>query len=220
MAFFALFTFLTIIRFYFKVKANVFRERIFSRDESVGLIAARAVIGIPLVVAILNYLFFPQRLPWMRLPLPVWLRWSGLLLAGLSLTFLIWVHRALGKNFSTSIRVKRDHALVKTGPYSLLRHPMYSAYFLIFLSAFFISGNWIIGASGLAVILLLMTVRLRLEEGLLVGRFGPDYVHYCDLTPRFVPRPGFRKHLPEDASTYAERIGETNGNLSPPSCKP
>lgn len=186
-AFFAFFTLLAAVRFYYKLKANVFRDRIFSRDEGAGLMAARAVLGMPLVLAILAYLFLPGRFPWMRIPLPGWLRWCGLVTAGLSLVLLVWVHRALGKNFSTSIRVKRHHELVMIGPYSWIRHPMYSAYFLIFLSAFLISENWIIGTAGMAVILLLMTWRLRLEESLLVGRFGESYLGYRLATPKFLP---------------------------------
>jgi|GEM_PF-4141654 len=65
---------------------------------------------------------------------------------------------------------------------------MYSAYLLLFLSAFFVTRNWIIGLSGTAVILFLMTVRLRLEEALVIGRFGQEYLRYRALTPMFMPR--------------------------------
>lgn len=215
LAFFALFTILTLIRLYFKLRANVFRETIFSREESVVLIAARAILGLPLLGAIFVYLLFPGRFLWMRLSVPLSLRWTGICLAGLSLGILIWVHLALGKNFATSIRLKNGHTLVKTGPYGLIRHPMYSAYFVLFLAAFLITENWVIGASGAAVILLLMTVRLRFEEDLLVGRFGKDYVAYRELTPKFLPRPPFPK--PAAGPEERREIKETTGNLPPPS---
>jgi protein-S-isoprenylcysteine O-methyltransferase Ste14 len=190
------------------VNAGVFKERTFSKDERIGLVVVRAVLGTPLIAAIMIYLFFPERFQWMRIPLPAWLRWSGLFLAAISLVFLVWVHRALGKNFSTCIGVKRHHVLVETGPYGLIRHPMYSAYFILFLSAFLISGNWIIGASGLAVILLLMTVRLQLEEGLLVGRFGEAYLFYRERRPKFIPCIFFK----ERGSTGFSRRGGKSKN--------
>lgn len=188
-SFIALFSFLTLIRLYYKIKANVFREPLFSREERAVFIAARAVMGVPLLLATFVHIIAPAKMAWAQFPLPSWLRILGTLSGQGALLFLIWVHRALGKNFSTSIRVKQNHALVTRGPYRIVRHPMYSAYFLIFLSAFLISGNWVIGASGLAIILLLMTARLRLEEDLLVVRFGAAYLRYRDDTPKFFPRP-------------------------------
>jgi len=41
--------------------------------------------------------------------------------------FYLWAKRELGRNWSGEISVKPDHALVRSGPYARLRHPMYTA---------------------------------------------------------------------------------------------
>ncbi len=179
------------------------------------MILGRAGFGLPLVAAFLAYLLAPGKFKWMDIELPLWLRWFGLILGLQSLIFLAWVHWALGDNFSPSIRVKRDHKLVMSGPYSLLRHPMYSAYFLLFVSAFLVSKNWVIGASGVAVILHLMLVRIRSEEALLIGRFGDAYHSYKEKTPRYMPRLLKRKNFSPIAPPSPESKHETRKIVYP-----
>ncbi len=72
-------------------------------------------------------LFVP--VPGMRLPLlhgPLVPAWGlGVEVAGALL--YLWARRELGRNWSGEISVKQDHALVRSGPYGRIRHPMYTA---------------------------------------------------------------------------------------------
>ena len=88
--------------------------------------------------------------------------------------------------------------MIDTGPYRWIRHPMYAAYFVLFLSAFLIAENWIIGASGTAIIGMLMTVRLKREEDILIQRFGRRYLDYRRTTGRFLPWRALRVHASFD----------------------
>ena len=65
---------------------------------------------------------------------------------------------------------------------------MYVAYFLFFLGAFLLSRNWIIGFTSTAIILSLMTIRLKNEEKQLISAFGDDYLKYMAETGRFFPK--------------------------------
>ena len=78
--------------------------------------------------------------------------------------------------------------MVTSGPYAWVRHPMYSAYFALFLAVFLISRNWLAGSTGLAIILMLMTFRRVREESYLVERFAERYQSYRQSTGTFVPR--------------------------------
>lgn len=176
---------LTLIRGYYKIKARVYLEKPFSRGEGFHVMASYAAMSIPLIIMTYWYIVYPEKTVSTSIPLPVWLRLFGIVLGGVALMLLIWVHQSLGENFRTTIALKKNHKLVTWGPYRYVRHPMYSAYVIIFISALLISRNLVIGGSGLAIIVFLMTVRLRLEEALLIERFGHRYRLYMETTNKF-----------------------------------
>lgn len=197
--FILLFCALSALRSYFRMRAGLWREPPYSRAEPVGLIVARALLGLPLAAGVAAYCFFPGLWPWAYLILPPWLRLAGAALGAAALLLLLQVHRALGAAFTTSPEPRDGQRLVTEGPYAWVRHPMYVAYLLLFLGAFLLSGSWLVGASGLAVIALLMSLRLRCEERLLTARFGEAYERYRRSTGAFLPRRPYP--APERTST-------------------
>jgi protein-S-isoprenylcysteine O-methyltransferase Ste14 len=101
-------------------------------------------------------------------------------LAGLMMTY--WARRTLGMmwGISTSRKVKLlpDHQLIQTGPYALVRHPMYLGWWLSVFGLLLIYHTWIL------VILLAMSLvvfyrRARLEERILAERFGETWQDYA-----------------------------------------
>ena len=71
--------------------------------------------------------------------------------------------------------------------YRLIRHPMYSSFFLLALAQLLLLPNWLAGASGLVGVGLLYTFRIRQEERMMLERFGADYRDYMASTKRLVP---------------------------------
>jgi protein-S-isoprenylcysteine O-methyltransferase Ste14 len=74
----------------------------------------------------------------------------------------------------------------RSGIYSRIRHPRYTASFLAILGACFLAGTrdtW----SAAAVWLLLMLVAISFEEREMRARFGAEYEDYCRQVPRFIP---------------------------------
>lgn len=186
-AFIALFTALAILRLIYRLRSGLFLERLYARGEPVVFIAARSVLGVPLLAAVFLYIFHPHACSWMYLRLPEPLRLAGFTAGVGSLVLLGWVHRVLDGGFSTGPAPRPGRPLVREGPYAWVRHPMYLSYFLLFSGAFLLSANWVIGVSGLAIIGLLMTLRLAREERLLVERYGTEYRQYRESTGRFLP---------------------------------
>jgi protein-S-isoprenylcysteine O-methyltransferase Ste14 len=134
------------------------------------------------------YISFPEALAWAALPLPTWLRLAG---AGLGITALIWflwIHRALGTNLSARIRIKESQYLVTDGPYRWIRHPMYTAFYLLHLAAFLLTANWFIGATWTAGLTAIILLRINREEAMLLARFGEEYRSYAETAGRFLPR--------------------------------
>jgi protein-S-isoprenylcysteine O-methyltransferase Ste14 len=97
--------------------------------------------------------------------------------------------RALGTQMTPAIQVQEGHQLLQTGPYRLVRHPVYTAIIAIAL------GQTLLFLSPLAAILTLVMLglaeyRAHLEEGLLRSPegFGATYDAYMARTGRFLPR--------------------------------
>jgi len=95
--------------------------------------------------------------------------------------------RAMGRNWSVVARTRSDHQLVRSGPFSVVRHPIYLALFLYMLSLAIAFGHWgqlLIAApfywAG-------MLIRVREEEKLLREQFGEDHARYVREVPAFIP---------------------------------
>src|SRR6266545_5157846 len=89
----------------------------------------------------LVYILAPSSLARAALPLPSALRWFGVAVGIGSILLLLWVHRTLGKNFAASGIIQERQALITTGPYQWMRHPMYTTFFIISLGFVLITAN-------------------------------------------------------------------------------
>ncbi len=145
---------------------------------------------IPVEIATLFvHFFFPSWFSWAVLPLPLWLRWCG---AGAGLTalpLLVWVHHALGANFSPDLTMRPGHMLVMHGPYRWARHPMYTAFYMIHIAAFLLTANVFIGLTWIGGLSLLVAWRLEREEKIMLEKFGENYRNYIKRTRRFIILP-------------------------------
>jgi protein-S-isoprenylcysteine O-methyltransferase Ste14 len=109
----------------------------------------------------------------------------GLALMGLGFSLFIWSVLNRGQ-YSVSWGMAEDHRLITTGPYALVRHPSYLGYFLMFLG-FLFTVQSIAALVPLAAILGYVSV-VKIEEEMLLMRFGDDYVEYTERTGRFIPK--------------------------------
>jgi protein-S-isoprenylcysteine O-methyltransferase Ste14 len=128
---------------------------------------------------------------WSLLPLPAWLRWTGVPIGFAAVWLLLWTLRSLGHNLTDTVVTRREAALVTHGPYRWIRHPFYVSLLLAVVATSLVAANWFLAITGMAVFALL-AVRASTEEQNLVARFGRDYEEYMRQTGRFVPRLGGR----------------------------
>jgi protein-S-isoprenylcysteine O-methyltransferase Ste14 len=110
----------------------------------------------------------------------------GTLLVAAGLLFAGWARWHLGRNWSGNVTVKEGHTLIRSGPYRLVRHPIYSGMLLaLFGTALAIASAR--GFIGMALILIGFLLKLQVEEARMGETFPADYADYCRRTARLIP---------------------------------
>lgn len=151
----------------------------------VNIAMSISIVG--MFISYILFLLFPPSLPWFPLPFPSVLRWLGVILGFCTIPFLIWTHRTLGHFWSAELEIQDQHRLITSGPYSRIRHPMYTAFILFTLSTVLLAANLFVAIFGLLVCVLFYPVTQQ-EEQLFLNEFGDEYQEYMNRTGRFLPR--------------------------------
>ena len=95
--------------------------------------------------------------------------------------------RTLGKYFTAVVAASSDQPVIERGPYRLVRHPSYTAYFMILLGIGIALGSWLSAAILLAVPCFVFVRRVQAEEKALLETIGEPYRAYMSRTKRFIP---------------------------------
>ena len=134
----------------------------FKQRMSIGILAHRFVPGSPLVTN------------------------TGLLLTCAGILFAAWARITLGRNWSASVTVKQDHALIRRGPYSIVRHPIYSGLLLAMLGTALVIGQ-VRCLLATAILFVAWSIKLRIEETFMLQQFGPEYAQYQREVKGLIP---------------------------------
>lgn len=117
---------------------------------------------------------------------------TGPLVAGvLCLVAGLWLfyrsHADLGTNWSITLEIREQHRLITQGVYRRIRHPMYLALALYSIGQALVIPNWVAGPSNLVAFAILLALRLRAEERMMVQAFGDEYAAYSARTKCLIP---------------------------------
>jgi protein-S-isoprenylcysteine O-methyltransferase Ste14 len=174
------------IRIYYGRKAHQNRDGVELKESKLNL-AVRAFFGLGYIGLIIGYIFIPELLEWFAILLPDWVRWIGAFLTLSSVLLLWWVQWALDVQFDTTLHTQAAHKLIQHGPYRWVRHPMYTALFLMGSGWFMLTANWIVGFPLMIGIILVVLSRIKKEEIMLIELFGDEYLDYMQHSSRFIP---------------------------------
>jgi protein-S-isoprenylcysteine O-methyltransferase Ste14 len=143
------------------------------------------------LVVLLQPILFPK-IGWVMSAVPgLLIQMVGGLSVALSFALHIWARQHLRHFYTERVEVQDGHQVVDTGPYSLMRHPIITSFFLLAGGVFLINP-------AVTTILAFMYVladfnkAARQEEVLLSGNV-PGYSEYMMRVPRFFPRLWMRK---------------------------
>ncbi len=161
-----------------RVKPTQRLEPIASRALRVLLFGAAIVLfSFPLPVAWLNLQLSPQD----RVTF-----WAGFAITLAGLLFCVWARVHLGRNWSRSVTIKQDHELIVTGPYALVRHPIYTGLLTGLIGTALAVGE-VRAVLALTLFAIPIWIKLRLEEKWMRAQFGAVYEAYSRRVAALVP---------------------------------
>lgn len=112
---------------------------------------------------------------------------AAMLLAPLSLWLAAAAIRHLGMQWRIKAVVTEDHELVQTGPYGIVRHPIYLALFGLMLATGLVTAQWPSMVAAVVLYIVGTEIRIRAEESILAHRFGKAFEEYRRRVPAYLP---------------------------------
>jgi protein-S-isoprenylcysteine O-methyltransferase Ste14 len=107
-------------------------------------------------------------------------------LVAIGLVFALWARAELGRNWSASVVLKQGQRLVCSGPYAIVRHPIYTGLIAMALGTACDGGT----AAGIGLVCALcvaLWAKSRREERLMAATFPVEYPAYRRSVRAFVP---------------------------------
>jgi len=118
---------------------------------------------------------------------PEVISWAMVAVAITGFAFTWWARLHLGRLWSSSVSRKADHRIVDTGPYGIVRHPIYTGIIIASVATAALRATaaaWI----GVALLTIGWYVKARLEERFLREQLGPEnYDAYARRVPMLIP---------------------------------
>jgi len=110
------------------------------------------------------------------------------LLVGPASAVMAWhAVRHLGGQVPAQASLYFDHQLVRSGPYRVVRHPIYSSLFGMLVCSILLLTEWTWAVACLATFVLGTEIRVRWEDQLLESRFGEEFLEWKERVPGYIP---------------------------------
>lgn len=174
-----------IFLFAFVREAKVVRPALGEKPSAQDSGTFRALmIGSPLAVLAAGAAAY---LPWLTIPSPTAAVVIGTILIVAGAVLRRYCFYALGTSFTGVVTVKQDQRIVDSGLYRFVRHPSYTAAFMMFTGLGLALGSWISVAILFLAHCYLYGRRVVAEEKALADTLGAPYTEYMLRTKRFIP---------------------------------
>ena len=156
------------------------------RKQSMGL---RWAYVLALVISF-ELLYSPfQNIGWLRIQILPHGDVSGIIgctLCVAGILFAIWARYTLGQNWSGNVTLKAGHELIRSGPYRIVRHPIYTGALLAILGSACVSGE-LKDFIAVAICFLGFLHKLKMEEEFMMTEFPDQYPDYRLKVKMLIP---------------------------------
>jgi protein-S-isoprenylcysteine O-methyltransferase Ste14 len=112
---------------------------------------------------------------------------TGVVLTAAGVALAMWSRLVLGENWSAAVSIRKDHELIRMGPYRAMRHPIYTGILLGLLGTALVVGE-VRGLLALFILWLGFYRKACKEEAFLSGEFGTGFEAHAKHTGMFLPR--------------------------------
>jgi protein-S-isoprenylcysteine O-methyltransferase Ste14 len=112
---------------------------------------------------------------------------ASMVLAPVGVGLAWWAVEHLGTQLRVQAGLWPDHRLVRSGPYALVRHPIYLSLFLMMLATALLRAAWPVMALAAAIFATGTEIRIRIEDRLLAARFGGEFEEYHGRVRAWLP---------------------------------
>jgi protein-S-isoprenylcysteine O-methyltransferase Ste14 len=170
---------------YWRIKTAGTKTTQRSEPDAAGIVRALVFL---IVLVLLSLPRIPL-LPWLYRqlwPSDIWCFSIGAAVTVVGLLFAVWARQHLASNWSSAVTIKQGHELITTGPYAMVRHPIYTGILTGFLGTA-IALAQVRGVIGFVLIFIVLWAKLRKEEEWMRSQFGETYATYADQTTALVP---------------------------------
>jgi protein-S-isoprenylcysteine O-methyltransferase Ste14 len=154
------------------------------KQQAAMKIDRRARWGI--LLQAISYSLLWQTKFWER-PLPVWRTALSVFFFILAIALSWTGARALGRQWRFDAGLNADHELVLSGPYRLVRHPIYTSMFSMLCATGLLVATWPMLLVAGIVFIAGTEIRVRIEDSLLGERFGEGFQQYQGHVSAYVP---------------------------------
>ncbi len=136
-------------------------------------------------------LLFEDYFPWKFLyldciPRSAFGQMAGVVLCAAGLLFSVAARIYLGRNWSGTVTLKKDHVLIQGGPYGISRNPIYTGFLVAFLGCAITLGQ-VKGVVGLVLVTIALLLKIAKEEKMMIQGFGEQFFNYKSRVAKLVP---------------------------------
>jgi len=111
---------------------------------------------------------------------------AGILITTAGFLFATWARVHLGKYWSSMVTIKSGHHLIRTGPYRIVRNPMYAGMLAALIGAAVAVGE-LLAFVFLAIIVIGIWLKITAEEEILQEKFGEEYTRFRQEVKSLIP---------------------------------
>jgi protein-S-isoprenylcysteine O-methyltransferase Ste14 len=163
--------------------AAAFTKRSAGGPPRLGTLRLLLALGVVLLLQTLLHAHVLRQVPGM--PRNPELAVAGTVLCALGFGFAIWARLHLGRNWGMPMSLREGHELVTSGPYALVRHPIYSGILLALLGTALAAGFWRMLL--FLVVLAYLVYSATVEERAMRAQFPDEYPAYTRRTKMLIP---------------------------------